>query len=107
MNAHNRTKSEEFRQVAATIPTIPIASHFPLLLPIEVSTALEDTYKLYVLSTDPVSILPPGKSLLSTFGLDDTSDGKKLEENESLEDQVTRVVQRAFWDEVKSLAREI
>src|ERR1700748_1420918 len=103
MNAHNRTKSEEFRQVAATIPTIPIASHYPLLLPFEVSTALEDTYKLYVLSTDPVQILPPGKTLLSTFGLDDAEEGKKIEGNESIETQVTRMVQKAFWDEVRAL----
>ena len=59
---------------------------------------IEQTHFLRMLLTDPDSVIPPGKSLLSMLTSAKFSD----EKNSAILDGVTQVAHRAFWGEVSS-----
>lgn len=92
-------------RVSIVAPPPPSATLLPTLppnaasLPLELVDTLNHTYFLHLLATDPGKVLPPGKSLLSMMARphDQRPDGGVP----SLEDRVTDIVQRAFWDEVR------
>jgi hypothetical protein len=70
-------------------------------LPPELLEQINEVYLLHSLATHPSKILPPGKSLLSTFSSRARhSGGTGSQASKTLKDQVSEVVTRAFWDEV-------
>ncbi|OCH91654.1 hypothetical protein OBBRIDRAFT_833997 [Obba rivulosa] len=86
--------------IAPPLPSTPLLSSISnsaAILPVELVDALNHTYFLHLLATDPEKILPPGKSLLSMMVRPHAQkpDGAVP----SLKDRVTDIVQRAFWDE--------
>jgi hypothetical protein len=80
----------------------PTASPRPALdssvLPLELWHTLSDVYLLHNLATAPATILPPGKSLLSTI----THANRDTESvtRDPLRTRVETMVHKAFWDEV-------
>ena len=74
----------------------------PLVLPRELVDILNHTYFLHVLATDPIKVLPPGKSLLSVLSRPRTTNGP-TEDSSSLHDKVEDMVHKAFWNEVRWL----
>ncbi|KAF5321837.1 hypothetical protein D9619_001866 [Psilocybe cf. subviscida] len=76
-------------------------------LPVELMDALNQTYFLHLLLTDPGSVIPPGKSLLSMLvqanfvpgGNEAEGKGKAKDAHEDMVDRVKEVAHRAFWAE--------
>lgn len=69
-------------------------------LPLELIRAVNRTYLLHLLTIDPDTVLPPGKSLIAVITQENLG---RLEDDEKIETtsphkQVTKVMQRAFWD---------
>ena len=62
---------------------------------------IEQTHFLRMLLTDPDSVIPPGKSLLSMLTNAKFNEAK----DSAILDGVTQVAHRAFWGEVSSNAR--
>ena len=58
---------------------------------------IEETHFLRMLLTDPDSVIPPGKSLLSML----TNAKFNEEEGSAILQSVTQVAHRAFWSEVR------
>jgi hypothetical protein len=71
-----------------------------LALPQELVDILNHTYFLHVLATDPVKVLPPGKSLLSVLSRPHLATGRTEGSSPSLHDKVEDMVHKAFWNEV-------
>ena len=71
-----------------------------LALPRELVDILRHTYFLHVLATDPVKVLPPGKSLLSVLSRPHLATGRTEGSSPSLHDKVEDMVHKAFWNEV-------
>lgn len=77
-------------------------------LPAELMDALNQTYFLHLLLTDPGSVIPPGKSLLSMLihanfvpgGNEAEGKGKAKDAHEAMVDRVKEVAHKAFWAEV-------
>jgi hypothetical protein len=61
---------------------------------------IEQTHFLRMLLTDPDSVVPPGKSLLSML----TNAKSNDEKDSAILDGVTQAAHRAFWGEVSSNA---
>lgn len=79
-------------------PTFPDTSVYTTLLSAELVETLNSTWLLHQLATEPETILPPGKSLLSV-----TINPEAHTSNDpmtALHSQVEGVVYKAFWDEV-------
>lgn len=78
-----------------------ISGIFVPSLPPELLEQINEVYLLHNLATDPSKVLPPGKSLLSLLSsrkrLANGAGDQKLK---VLQDQVSEVATRAFWDEV-------
>lgn len=75
-------------------------------LPLELIHALNQAYLLHHLATDPESVLPPGKTLLSMLahaqvGLPNEPPGRG-DQDTALLDRVKEVAHKAFWTEVRS-----
>ncbi|KAF8483162.1 hypothetical protein JB92DRAFT_3085760 [Gautieria morchelliformis] len=69
-------------------------------LPPELLEQINEVYLLHSLATNPSKILPPGKSLLSTFSSRGRHSGETASQtSKTLKDQVSEMVTRAFWDE--------
>lgn len=64
---------------------------------------LNDAYLLHLLAIHPERILPPGKSLASAFS--DVTNKEAAHGTDALEQQVSRMVKRAFWEEVRIFRR--
>lgn len=78
------------------------------MLPIALVEILNYSYFLHLLATDPASVLPPGKSLLSVMSKPHTTRHDAAEDDlPRLRDRVHDVVHKAFWDEVHILAHVI
>ncbi len=61
---------------------------------------LNDAYLLHLLAIRPERVLPPGKSLASAFS--DVANKEAAHNAHALEQQVARMVKRAFWEEVRN-----
>ncbi|KDQ21463.1 hypothetical protein BOTBODRAFT_25904 [Botryobasidium botryosum FD-172 SS1] len=83
---------------------------FSAVLPSELISLLDDAYLLFLLSTSPSKALPPGKSLASVLpraveslstGNHDSHQSPKTNGNAKavIEERVTDIVQKAFWDD--------
>lgn len=79
-------------------------------LPFELVEALNQTYFLHLLVTQPEKVVPPGKSLLSMMthanyaavdeNVNDSDKHSNAEANQQvIEKKVQEVVHRAFWNE--------
>jgi len=78
-------------------------------LPLELIRAVNRTYLLHLLTIDPDTVLPPGKSLIAVITQENLG---RLEDDEKIETtsphkQVTKVMQRAFWDVVSLLSNAL
>lgn len=91
-------------------PERPIS--FSAILPSELVSLLDDAYLLFLLSTSPSKALPPGKSLASVLpraveslstGHHGSHESPKTNGNAKavIEERVTDIVQKAFWDDVR------
>lgn len=78
-------------------PRLPFSLAAPTALPVELYDLLDQAYRLHVLATDPKSLLPPGKSLLSALSRSHSENAHGASE---LHDRVEGIVHKAFWDEV-------
>ncbi|CAL1707429.1 unnamed protein product [Somion occarium] len=78
-------------------PLLPLSSFNTTVLPLELIEALNQTYFLHLLATEPEKILPPGKSLLSVM----IHPNAQTQEDPmaSLKNRVEDLVHKAFWDE--------
>ncbi|GBE81578.1 hypothetical protein SCP_0313070 [Sparassis crispa] len=78
-------------------PLLPISAINTTVLPMELVDTLNQVYFLHLLATDPDSVLPPGKSLLSVMSrpLQSATQGQLP----SLQERVETLVHKAFWDE--------
>ncbi|KDR75819.1 hypothetical protein GALMADRAFT_97737 [Galerina marginata CBS 339.88] len=76
-------------------------------LPVELVEALNQTYFLHLLVTDPQKIIPPGKSLLSMLthaNFRVSEDSRPKHDNEAqIADRVKEVAHKAFWNEALEL----
>lgn len=83
-------------------------------LPFELVEALNQTYFLHLLVTQPEKVIPPGKSLLSMMthanyvaSEEDEQNRDKLDqakaERQVIERKVKEVAHRAFWNEARLL----
>lgn len=85
---------------------LPSTSLYAHVLPVELMEALNQTYFLHLLLTDPGSVIPPGKSLLSMLihanfvPGGNEAEGKAKDAHEAIADRVKEVAHRAFWAEV-------
>ncbi|KAF8161162.1 hypothetical protein B0H34DRAFT_653790 [Crassisporium funariophilum] len=71
-------------------------------LPAELVEALNQTYFLHLLVTDPAKVIPPGKSLLSMLthaNFRPSSEKEANDKHAAILDRVTEVAHRAFWNE--------
>ncbi|KAH9858566.1 hypothetical protein C2E23DRAFT_717003 [Lenzites betulinus] len=102
--SHSRGKSGErdisiVQPPSLKAPLLPTSSSVPTVLPLELVEALNQTFFLHLLATDPEQVLPPGKSLLSTM----TSPRAQAREQDGdapkLEGRVHDLVHKAFWEE--------
>ncbi|KAI0768767.1 hypothetical protein BD413DRAFT_478833 [Trametes elegans] len=80
-------------------PLLPISTLTPTVLPLELVQALNYTFFLHLLATDPERVLPPGKSLLSIMTSPRAIAAKADGELPKLEGRVHDHVHQAFWDE--------
>ena len=95
------------KRVIPIVQPLPDVSSHPLLrslppstyLPVELLDVLNHTYFLHLLATDPKKVLPPGKSILSMMSKPHAQGA--LDGKSTLEEKVTEVIHRAFWDEVR------
>ena len=71
----------------------------PFSLPHDYHDKLNDAHLLHLLATQPARVLPPGKSFVSVFS-DTTHNSSKPKPVNALEEQVSLMVKRAFWEEV-------
>ncbi|KDQ53545.1 hypothetical protein JAAARDRAFT_197353 [Jaapia argillacea MUCL 33604] len=67
-----------------------------VLLPLDLLDLLNQTYTLHILATNPSTLLPPSKSLLSLLSTPKPSTNNV---KETLQDRISAIVYRAFWDE--------
>lgn len=70
-------------------------------LPLELVSALNDTYVLHVLATDPAKLVPPGKSLVSMLLGSSLLPESAPDAHKSMKDKVEASMHRVFWDEVR------
>lgn len=100
----------------SAIPLRPASSYSQL--PFELVEALNQTYFLHLLVTQPEKVIPPGKSLLSMMthanyavadeNVKDSNQHSDAEANQQvIEKKVQEVVHRAFWNEVSSVSISI
>lgn len=73
-----------------------------IFLPTELYETMNYTYFLHMLATEPDSVLPPGKSLLSALARSKSSTHAA---SSDLHSRVETMVHKAFWDEVNSHSR--
>lgn len=71
----------------------------PFKLPHDSHATLNDAHLLHLLATQPDRVLPPGKSLASVLP-EATSDGASRKASNPLEEKISTMVKRAFWEEV-------
>ena len=81
-------------------PLLPVSTLAPTVLPVELVEALNHTFFLHLLATDPERVLPPGKSLLSMMSTPRTNLQSQDGDLPKLEERVKDVVHKAFWKEV-------
>ena len=79
-----------------TAPRFPFSFATPTALPMELYAVLNQAYYLHTLATEPQTLLPAGKSLLSVLSRPHTDQPT----GSALHDRVETLVHRAFWDEV-------
>ncbi|KAI0356387.1 hypothetical protein OH77DRAFT_1401647 [Trametes cingulata] len=80
-------------------PLLPVSTTTPTVLPLELVQALNHTFFLHLLATDPERVLPPGKSLLSIMTSPRAQARAQEGEVPKLEGRVHDMVHKAFWDE--------
>ncbi|KAI0373432.1 hypothetical protein BV20DRAFT_937795 [Pilatotrama ljubarskyi] len=80
-------------------PLLPVSTLTPTVLPFELVQALNHTFFLHLLATDPERVLPPGKSLLSIMTSPRAQARAQDGEAPKLEGRVHDMVHKAFWDE--------
>jgi len=76
-------------------------------LPLELIDALNQTYYLHLLVTDPHKVIPPGKSLLSMMthvNLKKADQDQQDNIREKTIDLVKEAAHRAFWNDVRSVS---
>jgi hypothetical protein len=77
-------------------------------LPQELVHAVNQTYFLHLLATEPAKVLPPGKSLISVVTQEKLGQTERghgdldKHPNATVERQVNQVMQNAVWDVVSS-----
>ncbi|GJE95857.1 hypothetical protein PsYK624_120480 [Phanerochaete sordida] len=76
-------------------PRLPFSFATPTALPMELYGILNQAYYLHLLATEPDTVLPPGKSLLSTL----SKPHADRQAPSVLHERVEDLVHRAFWDE--------
>lgn len=98
----NKRSAVETKSNASSNPPhlsrLPFSLAAPTALPVELYDLLDQAYRLHVLATDPKSLLPPGKSLLSALSRSHSENAHGASE---LHDRVEGIVHKAFWDEVR------
>ena len=77
-------------------PRFPFSFATPTALPMELYAVLNQAYYLHTLATEPQTLLPAGKSLLSVLSRPHTDHPT----GSALHERVETLVHRAFWDEV-------
>lgn len=77
-------------------PNLPFSFATPTALPMELYGLLDQAYYLHMLATEPQTVLPAGKSLLSALLRPHT----ERPATSVLHGRVEDMVHRAFWDEV-------
>ena len=99
-SSHENDTSISSGPIVAPPPPAPTFPH-NTLQQAELAHALNQIWILHRLSTEPDTIVPPGKSLLSvTINPEAYTDNDPMA---PLRSQVENVVYKAFWDEVKSI----
>ncbi|KAF9515447.1 hypothetical protein BS47DRAFT_1484512 [Hydnum rufescens UP504] len=79
----------------------------PFALPHDYHDKLNDAHLLHLLATQPLRVLPPGKSLASVFS-DSTYGASKPKAVKTLDEHISLMVMRAFWEEaLLSLSSEV
>lgn len=78
-----------------------VHSHHQMMSPFTMES-LNQTYFLRVLLTDPDTVIPPGKSLISMLT---NAKFNVPQENNTILHRVTQVAHRAFWSEVSNSGR--
>ena len=81
-------------------PFLPVSTTTPTVLPLELVQALNHTFFLHLLATDPERVLPPGKSLLSIMTSPRAHARKQEGEQAKVEGRIREHMHKAFWDEV-------
>ena len=71
-----------------------------LSLPAELFEALNSTYFLHRLATQPETVIPPGKTLLSMLLHSRINEDSKGKSDKDLLERVKEVAHEAFWNEV-------
>lgn len=69
-------------------------------LPPELLDTLNHIYFLHLLATNPTSVLPPGKSLVSAMLGAGSTPGDGEDSTPTLRERVEDIVHKAFWSEV-------
>ncbi|KAH9894925.1 hypothetical protein C8Q73DRAFT_692234 [Cubamyces lactineus] len=80
-------------------PFLPVSTTTPTVLPLELVQALNHTFFLHLLATDPERVLPPGKSLLSIMTSPRAHARKQEGEQAKVEGRIREHMHKAFWDE--------
>lgn len=71
------------------------------MVPEELCQSLEQVFFMHRVATEPESVVPPGKSLMSMLGAASTQTTDDLENGTAqLSDRVHDATHKAFWDEV-------
>ena len=83
-------------------PLLPVSTTTPTVLPVELVEALNQTFFLHLLVTDPQRVLPPGKSLVSMLSAPRSNATAQGEQTAQLEARVKDMVHSAFWKEVRT-----
>ncbi|KAI0661102.1 hypothetical protein C8Q70DRAFT_1130498 [Cubamyces menziesii] len=80
-------------------PFLPVSTTTPTVLPLELVQALNHTFFLHLLATDPERVLPPGKSPLSIMTSPRAHARKQEGEQAKVEGRIREHMHKAFWDE--------
>ncbi|KAI8975864.1 hypothetical protein BD414DRAFT_467583 [Trametes punicea] len=82
-------------------PLLPVSTTTPTVLPLELVQALNHTFFLHLLATDPERVLPPGKSLLSIMTSPRAHARRQEGELPKLEGRIHDYMHKAFWEEAQ------
>lgn len=103
--------SRPVRDISIVVPPNPhdpSVSRLPInpaTLPAELLETITQTYFLHQLATEPASVLPPGKSLLSAMIGSGAEREAGSDATPTLHERVEDIVHKAFWSEVRPRLR--